>query len=129
MTVPQRMLVVDDSPAIQRLVTRIVAAAGLPLQCLAAASGQEALAMVRQAPVALILTDVNMPVMGGEELVAHLREDAALRDIPVIVLSTDATRTRASRMEAAGVRGYLTKPFSPETLRNEVERVLGMVHA
>ncbi|HXK06019.1 MAG TPA: response regulator [Verrucomicrobiae bacterium] len=126
---PQRLLVVDDSPAIRRLVARIVAAAGLPFECMAAGTGREALEMVRRAPAALILTDINMPVMDGEELVGHLREDPALRDIPVIVLSTDSTRARANRMEAAGARGYLAKPFTAETLRNEVERVLGNLHA
>jgi two-component system chemotaxis response regulator CheY len=128
-TVPQRLLVVDDSPAIQRLGARIVASAGLPLECVCAGTGREGLEIARQVPLALILTDINMPIMDGEEFVRCLREDPGLCDIPVIVLSTDATRARARRMEAAGVRGYLTKPFSPEALRDEVERVLGIVHA
>jgi two-component system chemotaxis response regulator CheY len=117
-------LIVDDSPAMQRLIARIVALAGLPRECLYASTGREALDLLQRNPVDLILTDINMPVMDGEEFVNTLRADAALREIPVIVLSTDGTRSRVARMAAAGVQAYLSKPFAPEDLRNAMARVL-----
>lgn len=123
---PQRLLIVDDSPAMQRLVARIVSLAGLPHECLFAANGREALDLLHRTPVDLVLTDINMPMMDGEEFVNEMRSDPALRALPVIVLSTDATRARVARLAAAGVKGYLSKPFAPEDLRNALERILSV---
>jgi len=65
-----------------------------------------------------------MPCMNGEQFVRRLGEDAVLKSVPVLVVSTDATDVRIRRMLELGVRGYLKKPFSPEVLREELERVL-----
>jgi len=87
---------------------------------------QEALAILRTEWVDAILTDINMPVIDGEEFLRRLAADELLRSIPAIVISTDATRNRIDRMLALGARGYVTKPFLPETLRAELERTLGV---
>jgi two-component system chemotaxis response regulator CheY len=63
--------------------------------------------------------------MNGEEFVRRLESDQLLRTIPVIVVSTDSTHHRVQKMLALGAKGYVTKPFPPEALRDEVERVLG----
>jgi two-component system chemotaxis response regulator CheY len=75
--------------------------------------------------VDIILTDINMPGMNGEELLRRLCADGVLKTIPAVVISTDATNQRMVRMIELGARGYLSKPFTPETLREELERVLG----
>jgi two-component system chemotaxis response regulator CheY len=93
---------------------------------LQAADGLEALAILDENQVDVVLTDINMPRMNGEELMLHLREDVDLRDIPVVVLSADSSEARVGRMLAAGARGYLPKPLSPERLREELDRVLGV---
>jgi two-component system chemotaxis response regulator CheY len=67
-----------------------------------------------------------MPGVDGEEFLRLLAGDEVLRSIPAIVISTDATRTRISRLMALGARGYITKPFVPETLRAELEATLGV---
>ena len=59
----------------------------------------------------------------------HLETDEMLRDIPVIVVSTDASHERIDRMFRLGAKGYISKPFQPETLRDEVERILGAQNA
>jgi two-component system chemotaxis response regulator CheY len=111
------------------VLRRVVDLSGIPVDaCLSACNGGAALATLRSERVDLILTDINMPGMGGEELVAELKKDAALREIPVLVISTDATSNRMQRMLEMGAAGYVIKPFQPETLRSEVERVLGEVH-
>jgi two-component system chemotaxis response regulator CheY len=73
-----------------------------------------------------ILTDINMPEMDGQEFLRRLSEDEMLRSIPAIVISTDATMHRIAVMTSLGARGYVTKPFLPETLRAELERTLGV---
>jgi len=120
-----RVLIVDDSPAMRRFIHRIMSLSGLDFtDCIEAANGGEALERLRETPVDIILTDINMPEMNGEELLETIEEDRELRRIPALVISTDATTLRVKRMLALGARGYIAKPFSPETLRSEVERVL-----
>jgi two-component system chemotaxis response regulator CheY len=92
--------------------------------CLEAANGSEALEVLRKEWVDLILTDINMPVMNGEELMRRLERDEALRSIPVLVVSTDGTSQRIQQMMTLGARRYLAKPFTPEGLREELERLL-----
>ena len=69
-----------------------------------------------------ILTDINMPEVDGEEFLRRLAADELLRSIPVIVISTDATQNRISRLLSLGARGYVTKPFLPEVLRDGAGR-------
>jgi two-component system chemotaxis response regulator CheY len=90
-----------------------------------AANGEEALALLQREPVDVVLTDVNMPRMNGEELLRNLEADERFRNVPVLVISTDGTETRVHRMMALGAKGYVKKPFLPEILREELERVLG----
>jgi two-component system chemotaxis response regulator CheY len=91
-----------------------------------AGNGKEALSVLEGHWVDLILTDINMPVMDGEEFLARLRQDELYKDIPVIVVSTDGTEHRMQRLIALGAKDYVSKPFAPETLRSGVERVLGV---
>jgi two-component system chemotaxis response regulator CheY len=122
-----RVLIVDDSPAMRSFVRRVMIISGFELStCFEASNGQEALDLLRKEWVDAILTDINMPEVDGEELLRRLSQDEVLRSIPVIVISTDATRKRIDRMLALGARGYVTKPFLPETLRAEMEGTLGV---
>ena len=124
------VLLVDDSPAMRTFVRRVLALAGFEVgKCLEAGNGQEALATLRTEWIDVILTDINMPVMDGEELARQLAADDVLRSIPVLVVSTDCTQARIDRMLALGARGYVTKPFTPEELGSKLEHVLGGVNA
>jgi len=122
-----RVLIVDDSPAMRAFVRRTMVLSGFDLSaCYEAAHGGKALEILQQQWVDIILTDVNMPVVDGEEFLRQLAADDILRTIPVIVISTDATQQRIEQMLAMGARGYVTKPFLPEDLRMELERTLGV---
>ena len=124
------VLLVDDSPAMRSFVRRVLALAGFELgKCLEAGNGREALDVLRAEWVDVILTDINMPVMDGEELARQLAADDVLRSIPILVVSTDCTQVRIDRMLALGARGYVTKPFTPEALGEQLEQVLRGVHA
>lgn len=125
-----RVMIVDDSPAMRSVIRRVIVLSGFDLQeCLEAGDGGEARQLLGQHPVDVILTDINMPVMNGEQFLAAIREDGTLDDIPVVVISTDATEHRIKQMMDLGARGYITKPFFPESLRGELERVLGVQDA
>jgi two-component system chemotaxis response regulator CheY len=125
-----RILIVDDSPAMRAFIRRVIEISGFELSCsFEAANGQEALDVLRHEWVDLVLTDINMPAMDGEEFLRRIEADEVLRALPVVVVSTDATSGRIDRMLALGARGYVTKPFLPETLRAELERTLGVPHA
>jgi two-component system chemotaxis response regulator CheY len=125
-----RFLIVDDSPAMRAVVHRVLTMTGLPIAgCWEAPNGQEALNILDAQPVDIILTDLNMPCMDGEQFVARLQATAAFRDIPVLVVSSAQTELRAQRLLALGARGFVKKPFLPETLREQLVQLLGVPSA
>lgn len=124
---PYRMLIVDDSPAMRTFIGRVVEISGFDCDpYLEAGDGEEALKVLDREWVDVILTDINMPNMNGEQLVERLETDDRLSSIPVLVISTDGTAKRIDRLMSKGADGYVTKPFTPEVLREELERLLGV---
>ncbi|HLK19421.1 MAG TPA: response regulator [Bryobacteraceae bacterium] len=123
---PFSVMIVDDSAVMRGFIRRVLTLSGFAVgECLEASNGEEALARLEGQSVDVILTDINMPKMNGEELLRRLETDARLRSVPTLVISTDATKARILKMLSLGAQGYMTKPFSPEALREELERVLG----
>jgi two-component system chemotaxis response regulator CheY len=109
----------------RKMITRVIEMSGFDIASLAQASdGAEALEILRAKPVDLVLTDINMPIMTGEELLREMAGNGMLKRIPVVVVSTDATDARMHQMMELGARGYVVKPFQPASLRNELERVM-----
>ena len=124
------MLIVDDSSVMRSFIRRVMQLSGFPFDvCLEAADGADALQLLGDHWVDVILTDINMPRMNGEEFVRRLEQDELLRAIPVVVVSTDSTDSRMHQMRSLGAKGYVKKPFHPETLRDELDRVLGVASA
>jgi two-component system, chemotaxis family, chemotaxis protein CheY len=120
-----RILIVDDSAPTRRFIQRVAELTGLPFHFYAEASnGAEALDQMASDDFDLVLIDVNMPVMNGEEFLRALRAKPGYEHVPVVAISTDATVDRISRMRSLGANGYITKPFTPEALRDQLERVL-----
>lgn len=121
---PMDVLVVDDNRIMRDMVARSVAMSGLAIgQVRQAADGAAALAALRQAWTDLVLLDLNMPVMDGETFLRQLRADTALRDTLVVVVSTESSGARIERLRALGA-GFVHKPFTPEMLVGEVNRLL-----
>jgi len=120
-----RLLIVDDSPVMRSFVKRIVMISGFPVSdMLEAANGADALKQLAEKPVDLVLTDINMPEMDGEELIRKMKADPALCKIPIVVVSTDATHHRVEALLNLGARGYLAKPFPPERLSELLSSLL-----
>jgi two-component system chemotaxis response regulator CheY len=125
-----RIMIVDDSPAMRSFIGRIVQLSGLEVgHCIQASNGREALGLLRQELVDVVLSDINMPLMDGEQFLREMSADEALNKVPVVVVSTDSTDLRKKRMLDLGAKGYVRKPFAPETLRYQLELALGRVHA
>ena len=104
------LLYVEDNLSNLRLVERTIALRpGVKL--IPAMQGRLGLTLARQHRPDLILLDVHLPDISGEELLRELQEDAELRRTPVIVLSADATAGQIQRLLVAGARAYLTKPL------------------
>jgi two-component system chemotaxis response regulator CheY len=124
------VLIADDSPGMRLVIRRVIELSGFAVDLFVdAADGEQALCALRRQTVDVVLTDINMPNMNGEQFMVALRADEKLKTLPVVVVSTDATRHRIERMLELGAQGYITKPFQPEALREELERVLGVPHA
>jgi two-component system chemotaxis response regulator CheY len=123
------VLIVDDSPAMRSFVRRVLEFSGFDIGDYAqAGNGEEALALLEQQWIDVILTDLNMPKMDGVEFMRRLEMDPVLRTIPVLVVSTDRTDRRVQQMLGLGAKGYVKKPFAAETLREELESVLEVNH-
>lgn len=121
-----KILSVDDSATMRKVVGRTVAVLGFDL--LEAANGEEAIEKIRANPddVALVILDVNMPVMDGEATLHMLKADADLREIPVMMLTTESERTRVLGFIQAGAANYLMKPFSQDDLAAKITASLGL---
>ena len=136
MTTPGRMkiLLVEDDPGDVFLLREFLTELPFEVQLDVAENGLQAMAYLRheppfaEAPLPdLILLDLNMPKMDGEELLRRMAANDALRRIPVVVVSTDRTASRIHQMLALGATGYVSKPFTPEMMREELERILSTV--
>ena len=122
---PLSVMIVDDSPVMRNFIRRVLTLSGLNIATVIEASdGNAALEVFEKQSVDLVLSDINMPGMNGEELIREMERDEELSRVPVIVVSTDSSSHRVEMMLGYGARGYIQKPFHPETLRAEVERVL-----
>jgi two-component system, chemotaxis family, chemotaxis protein CheY len=122
---PIRALIIDDSSVMRKIVERSLRQAGIDLtQVFEAANGAEALAVLKDNPVDLILCDINMPVMGGLEFIKQLPGLANAKDVPVIMITTEGSESHVVQALSYGARGYIRKPFTPEQVREQVVPVL-----
>lgn len=121
------VLVVDDSPVLRAAIRKVVKLAGIEEdQIFEAGNGQEALEVLETVWIDLVLLDLNMPVMDGEEFAARVRQNPELADVAIVVVSTEANRERLDRMRELGTLEALHKPFEPEDLRRIIGTVIGV---
>ncbi len=117
------ILAVDDSASMRQMVTFTLKSAGYDV--VEASDGQEALQLAKSKTFNLVLTDLNMPNMGGLALVRALRELPAYKFTPLLTLTTEATADKKQEGKEAGATGWIVKPFNPEQLLGVVKKVLG----
>ena len=118
------ILIVDDEPFIRRTVRAMLSRVGCPY-AEEAEDGERALSYIEMSKPDLVLCDLEMKPMGGLEFVRRLREHAnpALRDLPVIMLTSDADPKSVQTAAKFAISGYLVKPVSPKQLADRVDRI------
>jgi two-component system chemotaxis response regulator CheY len=121
------ILIVDDSATIRRVVKRTIGLIGLDVgEIYEASNGIEALAQLADHDVAALLVDINMPTMNGIQLLKRMKENDRLKDIPIVIASTEGSEQRIKQLHELGVVGYVRKPFHPEQLRDVLMPLLGV---
>ena len=115
------VLVVDDSAAIRKILQRVLRQTGMAIRDIReAGNGEEALELLKKAPVNLILTDINMPKMDGIQLLAAVKASSALRGIPVVMITTEGGETKVSEAVRLGAAGYVRKPFTADQIKEKL---------
>jgi len=122
-----RALIVDDSSVMRKIVERSLRQAGIDMNSvLEAGNGAEALSILADNQMDLILCDINMPVMDGLEFVKQLSGVENAKSVPVVMIATEGSESHVVQALSAGARGYIRKPFTPEQVREHVLPVLGV---
>jgi two-component system chemotaxis response regulator CheY len=123
---PYNVLIVDDSATMRSLIKKVLHISGFALgECFEGANGREALAVLEQHWIDLVLSDLHMPEMDGAALVQALRGHHLWRTIPVVLVSTEAREEVLAPMHRLGIQGYIKKPFRPEAIRQQLTTILG----
>lgn len=119
------ILVVDDSPVSRRMVCKAIEMSGLDVgRVIEAGNGQEALDLLSQNWIDVVLADINMPVMNGAEMVQEMAKRDFMKVTPVVVISSEKSERRMEEMRGLGVHTYLRKPFRPEQIKQVVGDLL-----
>ena len=124
MSKDMKFLVVDDFSTMRRIVKNLLHDLGYP-NVTEADDGKTALPMLQAGTFDFLISDWNMPGMSGLDLVKAVRSDAKLAKLPVLMLTAEAKREQIIEAAQAGVNGYVIKPFTAETLKEKLDKILG----
>lgn len=120
------ILIVDDSNSMRAIIKKIIRISGFNVgECWEAADGKEAMKVLKNEWVDLVLTDINMPNMDGMELITVMKKDKLLRLIPVVMVTTEGSEKRVQESMKLGAKGYIKKPFLPEDIKNTLTKIMG----
>ena len=116
-------LVVEDSPTMRQLIVFALRRIR-GLEVLEADDGVDALRKLAASKLDIILTDINMPIMDGLKLVKRIRTDAAHKDVPIIVITTEGSKEDRQRALQLGANAYITKPIQAPQVIAKVKELL-----
>jgi two-component system chemotaxis response regulator CheY len=119
-----KFLVVDDFSTMRRIIKNLLHDLGYP-NVTEADDGKTALPMLQKGGFDFLISDWNMPGMSGLDLIKAVRSDAKLAKLPVLMLTAEAKREQIIEAAQAGVNGYVIKPFTAETLKEKLDKILG----
>jgi two-component system chemotaxis response regulator CheY len=120
------ILIVDDSKIMRTMILKTLQMTGITMgEVFQAANGREGLESLEQNWIDLAIVDINMPVMNGEEMIDRMRANPEMKNLPVVVVSTEGSETRIARLEEKGVI-FIHKPFEAETIRDTILELLNL---
>ena len=117
-----KVLVVDDFPTMRRIVKNLLKQLGFE-NIDEAEDGAQALGKLKSGGYGLVVSDWNMPVMEGIDLLKHVREDETLKTIPFLMVTAEAEKDKVITAIKAGVDNYVVKPFTAEVLKEKLEKI------
>jgi two-component system chemotaxis response regulator CheY len=124
-TTPLDVLIVDDSAAIRKILQRVLRQTDLPLgEIHEAGDGTEAVEILMKRQFGLVLSDINMPHMDGLQLLARIKEMEHMKNVPVIMITTEGGQGRVMEAVQLGATGYVRKPFTAEQIKEKLAGVL-----
>jgi len=116
---------VDDSTAIRKILIRVLRQTGLAIgDVFEARDGLEALEVVKNHPLNLVLSDINMPNMDGLSLLAELKASEAWRNLPVVMITTEGSEEKVGQAIRLGSAAYIRKPFTAEQIQEKISAIL-----
>ena len=118
-----KVLVVDDFSTMRRIVKNLLRDIGYN-NVVEAEDGKQALKIVKQDSIDLVITDWNMPNMTGIELLDELRKDYGFDELPVLMVTAESRKEQIVQAAQAGVNGYIVKPFNATTLKEKLDKIL-----
>ncbi len=118
------ILVVDDSKVMRDMIVACLRPRA-DFEFMHASSGLEAIERLSLRPFDLVVLDLNMPDIGGIEVVEFVRGQDKLKALPIVIVTTRGDEESKTRALAAGATRFMTKPFTPDTILAEVESILG----
>ena len=119
------ILIVDDSSVMRSMISKTIQLSGVDLNEIhEAGNGQEGLDGLDQHWIDLVIADINMPVMNGEEMIDRILAHPEHKKLPIVVISTEGSQTRIDRLQQKGAV-FVQKPFSPEKVRDVLKQLLG----
>ena len=121
---PKKILIAEDSSTMRALIISAISALG-DFTIVEAANGFDALRILPQEKVDLVITDINMPDINGLELVNFIRNNDYYRTTPLIIISTEGSEKDREKGLRLGADAYLVKPFSPGDLQTLLQKYLG----
>ena len=119
------ILVVDDSSTIRKIIIRCINHTQIEVGTLfEAADGEEALAVLSEHTIHLVMTDINMPKMNGLELLSRLKAEDRWKDVPVLLITTEGRVDTVLEAANKGAAGYVKKPFTAGDIQAKIEPLL-----
>ena len=123
MAAAKTILIVDDSPTVRQQLTIVLTANGF--EVVAAVNGAEGLERAKKMKADLVISDVNMPIMSGLQMIAEIRKLPSYAKTPIFVLTTESG-AKVTEGKAVGASAWIVKPFKPESLLAGARRALGL---
>jgi two-component system chemotaxis response regulator CheY len=117
-----KIMVVDDMSTMRRIVRNVLKQLGFS-NVEEAENGQDALGKLKTEPYGFVVSDWNMPVMTGIDMLRAIRADEALKHIPVLMVTAEAKKENIMEAVQAGVSNYIVKPFTAEALQDKMNKI------